>query len=133
MKFGLLTAVAEEATLTAGNRLQQNYPNPFNTETTISFVVAKSAYVELVVYNAVGQTVRTLVGGQCALGEHRSLEWVRRCRRVAGQRALCGQDGGSGFCAADGHDAIEVILIGNDPKGVGVVVCPAPFYRVLCS
>ena len=67
----LLTAVAEEATLPDGNRLEQNYPNPFNAETTISFVVAKSAYVELVVYNAVGQTVRTLVGGQCAVGEHR--------------------------------------------------------------
>ena len=67
----LVTSVAEEATLPDGNRLEQNYPNPFNAETTISFVVAKSAYVELVVYNAVGQTVRTLVGGQCAVGEHR--------------------------------------------------------------
>ncbi len=67
----LVTSVAEEATLPDGNRLEQNYPNPFNAETTISFVVAKSAYVELVVYNAVGQTVRTLVGGQCVVGEHR--------------------------------------------------------------
>ncbi len=67
----LVPAVAEESTLPDGNRLEQNYPDPFNAETTISFVVAKSAYVELVVYNVVGQTVRTLVGGQCAVGEHR--------------------------------------------------------------
>ena len=40
-----VTSVAEEATLPDGNRLEQNYPNPFNAETTISFVVAKSAYV----------------------------------------------------------------------------------------
>ncbi|MCD4731567.1 MAG: T9SS type A sorting domain-containing protein [Bacteroidales bacterium] len=41
--------------------LEQNHPNPFNPVTTINFSIAKSAKVELVVYNTLGQKVITLL------------------------------------------------------------------------
>jgi len=41
--------------------LEQNYPNPFNPETTIAFTLPQSGQVNLSIYNAKGQLVRTLV------------------------------------------------------------------------
>jgi len=43
--------------------LSQNYPNPFNPTTTIDYSIPKSGNVEMVIYNASGQKVRSLVTG----------------------------------------------------------------------
>jgi hypothetical protein len=43
--------------------LHQNYPNPFNSLTTIVYEIANKAEVNIVLYNALGQMVRTLVNG----------------------------------------------------------------------
>jgi hypothetical protein len=56
----------ELANLTDGmpafrNSLSGNYPNPFNPSTAIEYSIAKDSHVDLSIYNAAGQLVRTLV------------------------------------------------------------------------
>ncbi len=57
--------------------LHQNYPNPFNPATTIEYAVQSSARVELKIYNALGQSVKTLVDDFKTIGEH-SVVWDGR-------------------------------------------------------
>jgi len=42
-------------------QLKNNYPNPFNPETLIEYIVPQNGNVKLVIYNILGQKVRTLV------------------------------------------------------------------------
>lgn len=51
--------------------LRQNEPNPFNPTTTIAFSVGATQDVSLVVYDATGRVVRTLVDGVTRFGTHR--------------------------------------------------------------
>ena len=60
--FGV--TVIDQDLLPTVNALAQNFPNPFNPETTIRFDLADPARVTLTVYDAAGQTVRTLVDGE---------------------------------------------------------------------
>jgi len=50
--------------------LHQNAPNPFNPATSIPFSLAGSGSVRLVIHDALGRTVRTLVNGPRAAGKH---------------------------------------------------------------
>lgn len=50
--------------------LRQNLPNPFNPATVIRYEMPENAHVQLVVYNALGQPIRTLVDASRAAGWH---------------------------------------------------------------
>jgi len=61
-------------------KLHQNYPNPFNPETRIVYEMPKHGRVELTVYNAIGQKVRTLINKRQVAGYHTEV-WDGRDER----------------------------------------------------
>ncbi len=57
--------------LIPGNyELLQNYPNPFNPMTWVEYSLPAKSHVELVVYNILGQKVKTLVDAENTAGKH---------------------------------------------------------------
>ncbi len=50
--------------------LEQNYPNPFNPATVISFSIPKSGFVELNVYNTLGEMVAELIHKNMEVGNY---------------------------------------------------------------
>jgi hypothetical protein len=56
--------------------ISQNYPNPFNKQTTIKYYIPSSKNeggsvpIQFVIYNTLGQKVRTLVNGSFPPGEY---------------------------------------------------------------
>jgi len=55
-------------------KLQQNYPNPFNPTTTINFEIPVRENVSLIIYNTLGQKLRTLIDGSRSAG-HYQVSW----------------------------------------------------------
>jgi hypothetical protein len=51
-------------------QLYDNYPNPFNPTTTIRFDLAKAGPVKILIYNSIGQKVRTLFDGTQQAGKY---------------------------------------------------------------
>jgi hypothetical protein len=58
-------------------RLNQNYPNPFNPNTVIPFDLKENSQVSLIIYNALGQKVKTLVNENLSVGTHK-ISWDAR-------------------------------------------------------
>ncbi|NOZ61071.1 MAG: T9SS type A sorting domain-containing protein [Calditrichaeota bacterium] len=54
--------------------LSQNYPNPFNMATDIRYSIPEAAHVTLVIYNARGQRIKTLVSEQQNAGYY-AVRW----------------------------------------------------------
>lgn len=54
--------------------LEQNFPNPFNPATSISFSLPEPGFVQLEVYNVLGQNVRALVEREMEAGKH-IIDW----------------------------------------------------------
>jgi hypothetical protein len=56
-----IESIADNKSLPIGYTLKQNYPNPFNPETIINYELPITNYVELSIYNLLGQKIATLV------------------------------------------------------------------------
>jgi len=54
--------------------LSQNYPNPFNPTTTINIALPEANHVDLIIYNALGQEVRSLKNAYLSAGNY-SVTW----------------------------------------------------------
>ena len=71
------TSVKENDLEKIGFHLFQNYPNPFNPSTNISYLVVKEGDVKLIIYNELGQKVRTLLNQFKKTGNY-TLNWDGR-------------------------------------------------------
>ncbi len=70
-----VTGVTVNETMLPQNfQLMQNYPNPFNPSTVISYRLSGSSNVKLLVYNMLGQKIKTLVNSYQSAGEH-TITW----------------------------------------------------------
>jgi hypothetical protein len=56
----------------ASYELIQNYPNPFNPSTKIEYTIPEESYVELKVYNLIGEEIATLVSQYQKTGVYRA-------------------------------------------------------------
>jgi hypothetical protein len=65
------------STLPLGYSLEQNYPNPFNLSTTIQFAIPQSTYVQLNIFNLLGEQVATLASEKLEAGVY-TRQWNPR-------------------------------------------------------
>jgi len=81
--------------------LANAYPNPFNPSTNIAFKVAQPENVSLVIYNVLGQEVKTLVNKRMEVG-HYNLAW--------NGTDMFGKPVGSGiyFCRMQAGDFVKI-------------------------
>ena len=77
----------QDAALPRSLVLSPNYPNPFNSTTVIRFEVPGTVRVRLVLYNVLGQRVRTLVDAKHTAGTY-TVRWDGKDE--AGQQAASG-------------------------------------------
>jgi len=71
---GVLTSTGENLRVPGEFRLAQNYPNPFNPTTTIDYAIPAKGRAQLLVFNALGMKIRTLVDDLMEKGNY-SVEW----------------------------------------------------------
>lgn len=66
-----VTAIGDDMLATPKEfALRQNYPNPFNPTTRIAYDLAEMADVKIVIYDALGSKIRTLVNASKAAGSY---------------------------------------------------------------
>ncbi len=63
-----------EPNLPSDFTLSQNYPNPFNMSTTIEFSLPRRSHTTLIIYNILGERLRTLISGELPVGSY-TLSW----------------------------------------------------------
>jgi hypothetical protein len=68
--LGILTSVKDIRLNEDSYTVYQNYPNPFNPNTNIEFTIPEREYVELNIYNSLGQKVKILLNKVISGGHH---------------------------------------------------------------
>ncbi|MFA5834137.1 MAG: DUF1501 domain-containing protein [Bacteroidota bacterium] len=63
------TSVSQKNTIPTDVALHQNYPNPFNPSTRIRFST-NDGYLQLKIYNSLGQEIQTIMEGAYPAGDH---------------------------------------------------------------
>jgi len=77
IKKGGISATMLSGTTENSPILGKNYPNPFNPETDIFFSLPERTQVSLIIYNILGEKVKTLADGEMDAGTH-SIHWNGR-------------------------------------------------------
>jgi len=71
LKYDITVDVEDtQAEVPTDFKLYQNYPNPFNPSTKIKFVIPRSSFVNLKVYNVLGKEAATLVNEERSAGNY---------------------------------------------------------------
>jgi len=71
---GEATAIRGGDVIPGEYKLYQNFPNPFNPVTELSFMLPKSTWVNLKIFNSLGQQIKILADAKKAPGIH-SITW----------------------------------------------------------
>ena len=66
----VITGIEKPKEIPKSFALSQNYPNPFNPVTKIKFTVPTSSYVNLTIFNSLGQEVKNLVSEEKSAGDY---------------------------------------------------------------
>ncbi len=83
MNFSILIGPASEISAVISTivpkefSLSQNFPNPFNNETIITFSCPDQTQIEVIIFNALGQKVRSLFSGTVYSGKN-TFKWDGR-------------------------------------------------------
>lgn len=70
-EIGNITSAKETLAQTSLFKLNQNYPNPFNPITNISYSIPNESNVEIIVFNYLGQKIKTLINGVKKRGSYK--------------------------------------------------------------
>ena len=101
-----LTAIANNQEIEPRFYLEQNYPNPFNSTTNINYFLGSDTFVNLSIYDNLGQHILDLVSGYESSGKH-TVRWNGNNK--------FGQDLSSGIYlvrmkSAHFHNTIKILL-----------------------
>jgi len=69
-KYGLLTGVEKQPTQPTEFKLEQNYPNPFNPSTSIQYAIGSRQFVQLKLFDVLGNEIATLVNEEKPAGSY---------------------------------------------------------------
>ena len=61
LKIDNVTNIEHEQNIISDYHIKKNYQNPFNPSTTIEYILPKTSYVKIAVFNIIGELVKTMV------------------------------------------------------------------------